>query len=188
MGVCSWDFSIRATPAAATNRPHLAHAPLPTDRRRYPRPDHLRRKAMNNITITKAVLEQALDALQHGITEMNYRNCTTECMPLHHASKALREARAAIERQSVPADASGSLLGEIVGCFDAAIDEGLFEAIDTTTDERLKDLLQRRIMHAYAAAIGPSKAAPQPPRCCRLPPPQWRTRLVGKSRVCVPWN
>jgi len=44
------------------------------------------------ITIDRNVLEQALDALQHGITEMNHRGCAIECMPLHHAAKALREA------------------------------------------------------------------------------------------------
>ena len=49
-----------------------------------------RRKAMN-ITIDRAVLEQALEALNHGITEMNHRGCAIECMPLHHATKAIRE-------------------------------------------------------------------------------------------------
>lgn len=47
-----------------------------------------------NITIEKAVLEQALAALIHGITEMNHLVCAIECMPLHHAAKALREALA----------------------------------------------------------------------------------------------
>jgi hypothetical protein len=44
------------------------------------------------ITIDKAVLELVLDALQHGITEMNHRGSAIECMPLHIAAKALREA------------------------------------------------------------------------------------------------
>ena len=47
-----------------------------------------------NITIERAVLEQALEALNHGITEMNHRGCAIECMPLHHATKALRDALA----------------------------------------------------------------------------------------------
>ena len=47
-----------------------------------------------NITIDKAVLEQALEALNHGITEMNHRGCAIECMSLHHATKAIREALA----------------------------------------------------------------------------------------------
>ena len=46
---------------------------------------------MNKITIERAVLEQALEALNHGITEMNHRGCAIECMSLHHATKAIRE-------------------------------------------------------------------------------------------------
>jgi hypothetical protein len=48
----------------------------------------------NKITIDRSVLELVLDALQHGITEMNHRGCAIECMPMHHAVKALREALA----------------------------------------------------------------------------------------------
>lgn len=43
------------------------------------------------ITIDKAVLELAIEALNHGITEMNHHGCAIECMPLHHATKAIRE-------------------------------------------------------------------------------------------------
>lgn len=46
---------------------------------------------MSKITVEKAVLEQALAALNHGITEMNHRGCAIECMSLHHATKAIRE-------------------------------------------------------------------------------------------------
>lgn len=35
-------------------------------------------------------------------------------------------------------------LGELIGSFDAAISEGLFAALAETTDERLKDLVERR--------------------------------------------
>ena len=49
---------------------------------------------MTMIMIDKAVVEQALEALCHGIAEMNHRGCAIECMPLHHASKPLREAMA----------------------------------------------------------------------------------------------
>lgn len=52
-------------------------------------------------------------------------------------------------------------LGEVIGCFDAAIAEGLYDAIAETSDERLKDLLERRVMHAYYKAIGPSITHPQ---------------------------
>ena len=50
---------------------------------------------MTMIMIDKAVVEQALAALTHGIAEMNHRGCAIECMPLHHAAKALRAALAA---------------------------------------------------------------------------------------------
>lgn len=34
-------------------------------------------------------------------------------------------------------------------CFDAAFVEGLHEALQETTDLRLKDLIERRLMYAY---------------------------------------
>ncbi len=37
----------------------------------------------------------------------------------------------------------------IEGCFNAAFIEGLHEALLETTDERLKDLVERRILYAY---------------------------------------
>ena len=49
---------------------------------------------MTKITMDREVIEQALEALNHGITEMNHRGCAIECMPLHHATKAIREALA----------------------------------------------------------------------------------------------
>lgn len=42
---------------------------------------------------------------------------------------------------------------EVIGCFDAANAEGLQDAIAETNDERLKDLLTRRVLHAYYAAL-----------------------------------
>lgn len=41
---------------------------------------------------------------------------------------------------------------EVIGCFNAALAEGLQEALANTTDERLKDLVERRLMHAFYAA------------------------------------
>lgn len=58
------------------------------------------------------------------------------------------------------ADRLADALREILGCFNAAITEGLYEAISESTDERLKDLIQRRLMfsmnHANAALASPS--------------------------------
>lgn len=43
-------------------------------------------------------------------------------------------------------------LDTVRGCFHAAEVEGLTAALAETTDERLKDLVQRRLLHAYYAA------------------------------------
>lgn len=37
----------------------------------------------------------------------------------------------------------------IEDCFNAAFAEGLYEVLQETTDERLKDLVERRLMYAY---------------------------------------
>ena len=44
------------------------------------------------------------------------------------------------------------VIGEVIGCFDAAFAEGLQEALAETQDERLKDLVERRLMYALYAA------------------------------------
>jgi hypothetical protein len=44
------------------------------------------------------------------------------------------------------------LADEVIGCFGAAECEGLTEALANTADERLKDLVERRLMHALYAA------------------------------------
>jgi hypothetical protein len=46
------------------------------------------------ITIERKVLEQALDALNHGISELDDCNCVTDSMPLHLSAIALRGALA----------------------------------------------------------------------------------------------
>jgi len=40
---------------------------------------------------------------------------------------------------------------EVEGCFKAAYSEGLDVALAETTDERLKDLVERRLLYAYYA-------------------------------------
>lgn len=44
-------------------------------------------------------------------------------------------------------------LSEVVQCFDAALSEGLNAALAETADERLKDLVERRLMHALYAVL-----------------------------------
>jgi hypothetical protein len=48
--------------------------------------------------------------------------------------------------------AQQGLADEVIGCFDAAKCEGLAEALANTTDEHLKDLVERRLMYAFYAA------------------------------------
>lgn len=45
----------------------------------------------------------------------------------------------------------------IEGCFYAAEIEGLYEALEETTDLRLKDLVERRLMYAYYFVTDGSK-------------------------------
>ena len=68
---------------------------------------------------------------------------------------AWQAARALSAAQPVAQEA---ILKEVVGCFEAALAEGLQETLAETKDERLKDLVERRLMHAMTAAL----AAPQP--------------------------
>lgn len=51
---------------------------------------------------------------------------------------------------------------EVVGCFNAAEVEGLQEALSNTTDERLKDLVERRLMYALYACQSLASAPPAP--------------------------
>lgn len=49
---------------------------------------------------------------------------------------------------------------EVKGCFDAAICEGLNEVLAETSDERLKDIVERRLLYAFDAACNPTPASP----------------------------
>jgi len=51
-----------------------------------------------------------------------------------------------------PAAAQPDLADEVIGCFNAAEIEGLTAALANTTDEHLKDLVERRLMYALYAA------------------------------------
>lgn len=54
----------------------------------------------------------------------------------------------------------GDLAEYVIGCFRAAEAEGLQEALTETTDERLKDLVERRLMHAFYKAQEPQQRKP----------------------------
>jgi hypothetical protein len=65
---------------------------------------------------------------------------------------------------AAPVQEPVSLANEVIGCFNAAMVEGLQEALAETTDERLKDLVERRLMYALYAAQDTTPPAAQPPR------------------------
>ena len=66
----------------------------------------------------------------------------------------MHRAAAAIAATQPPAASQPSKLSvEVIGCFAAAEAEGLTEALAITTDLRLKDLVERRLMHALYAAL-----------------------------------
>lgn len=80
---------------------------------------------------------------------------------------ASRTARAAELIKLIEAEHSNEL-GELIGCFDAALSEGLEEALAETTDLRLKDLVERRLMYGYHnAVIGRSGSEKGGARCLR---------------------
>ena len=66
------------------------------------------------------------------------------------------------------------LVDQAAGCFDAAYAEGLAEALAETNDERLKDLVERRLLHAYYAAQHAS------------PPEAATAEATGKAPASVP--
>ena len=54
------------------------------------------------------------------------------------------------------------LAAHVIGCFVAAEAEGLQEALAETTDERLKDLIERRLMYVLYEAQKPQPKVPEP--------------------------
>ena len=51
-----------------------------------------------------------------------------------------------------PVQTATNAFNVIIGCFEAAEVEGLREILANTQDERLKDLVERRLMYAYYTA------------------------------------
>jgi predicted negative regulator of RcsB-dependent stress response len=66
--------------------------------------------------------------------------------------KAITAFKQALATQPAPVQEPVALADEVIGCFDAAEIEGLTAALANTTDEHLKDLVERRLMYALFAA------------------------------------
>lgn len=60
--------------------------------------------------------------------------------------KAVNEA---IAKKDAALDACECATGEALGCLAAAETEGLWEALDQSSDARLKDLVERRLLYAF---------------------------------------
>lgn len=87
-------------------------------------------------------------------TSLGRFNCDEINVTQVGGSRAIapRAARAAELIKRIEAEHDNEL-GELIGCFDAALSEGLQEALAETTDLRLKDLVERRLMHGYYHAV-----------------------------------
>ena len=94
----------------------------------------------------RAIVDRALETLAQPQVQEPLGHCTDRNL--------VTTVRALTQVQEPVKDGT---LCKVIACFDAAIAEGLFDAINETKDERLKDLLERRVMCAYYAAIGPTK-------------------------------
>ena len=73
----------------------------------------------------------------------------TWCFTSWQLAEYAQEARADLEAEN---KRLREALSEVVGCFEAAESEGLQAALENTAETHLKDLLERRLMHALYAA------------------------------------
>lgn len=115
----------------------------------------------------QSLREAAQQALECKRLADNYAGACGGCDPGEFATKERDELHVGIDKLAALAQpddkaqpVAPAVLGEVIGCFEAAFTEGLQEALAETKDERLKDLIERRLMHALYAA---QNAAPQPP-------------------------
>lgn len=105
--------------------------------------------------VTPAVINALPQSLRDYIHELEARSDPAGTV---RELVQLRDTNAGLQKMYRRAAES---MAEVIGCFDAAAGEGLAEALAETPDERLKDLVERRLMHAqYAAAR--ALAQPQP--------------------------
>jgi predicted negative regulator of RcsB-dependent stress response len=80
--------------------------------------------------LTRELMRQAIEALDGGHIDRAYG----------YIQEALAQPEQLLLAQ------------EVIGCFHAAEVEGLTAALANTTDEHLKDLIERRLMYALYAA------------------------------------
>lgn len=114
---------------------------------------------------TALLYEELRSAIDGGHESMTHADALAEISAIRAENETLRAgydaARLEIEslRAAQPAGAQNKALKEVVGCFGAAEAEGLQEALAETTDDRLKDLVERRLMYALYAARAAQEGA-----------------------------
>jgi hypothetical protein len=77
--------------------------------------------------------------------------------------------RELVAARSAPRPVLTDALAEAIGCFEAAEVEGLSQVLAESTDERLKDLVTRRLMHALPAIAALRSRIASAPDAGRLP-------------------
>jgi hypothetical protein len=103
------------------------------------------------ITIDRKVVELVLDALQQGITEMNHRGSAIECMPLHIAAKALRDA--VLAQPAAQPTEPVQITDQMAYAFHAALGDGSIGADDVN---EIKTGLAAAFAHITAQPTEPA--------------------------------
>lgn len=104
----------------------------------------------HHVAVEKAVLVIVRNALRNDAEAG--KSVRAEMLELLDA--ATHEIPAPQPTAQAPNANERTALDEVIGCFHMAELEGLTEALAETTDERLKDLVERRLMYALYAAEG----------------------------------
>lgn len=78
-----------------------------------------------------------------------------------HRADVLKQRIEELAQPKEPEQEPNGLAAYVIGCFGAAEAEGLQEVLSETTDERLKDLVERRLMYALYEAQKPQPKEPE---------------------------
>lgn len=89
------------------------------------------------------------DELEDSLESHDGSSLTLRCQSI--ADEAATELRR-LHKENQLLQSASEFANEVVECFSAASVEGLEEALAETTDEHLKDLVERRLMYALYAA------------------------------------
>ncbi|CAB4150728.1 hypothetical protein UFOVP577_28 [uncultured Caudovirales phage] len=97
-------------------------------------------------------LSEPFGAFQYGDAQGHKRLEFARAIEAAHGIKGESVQQGVAEGSENPVQAATNALNTIIGCFEAAEVEGLSGILANTQDERLKDLVERRLMYAYITA------------------------------------